>query len=31
MGSEKFFNQIVVALDITIDRRPKERPHKMEN
>ena len=27
---EEFFNQIVEALGITTDRRPKGRPHKME-
>jgi len=31
IGSEEFFNQIVEALGITIDRRPKERPRKMES
>jgi len=31
MGSEDFLNQIVEALGITIDRRPKGRPRKMEN
>ena len=30
IGSEEFPNQIVEALDIIIDRRPKERPRKME-
>ena len=29
MGSEEFLNQMVEALDITIDRRPKGRPFKM--
>ena len=29
--SEEFFHQIVEALDIIIDRRPKRRAHKMEN
>ena len=28
MGSEEFLNHMVKALDITIDRRPKERPTK---
>ena len=31
IGSEEFFNQIVKALGIIIDRRPKERPRKMES
>ena len=31
IGSEKFLNQMVEALGITIDGRPKERPRKMEN
>ncbi|MBA7519026.1 hypothetical protein ES705_11100 [subsurface metagenome] len=31
MGSEEFLNQIVEALGITIDRRPKGRPRKMES
>jgi hypothetical protein len=31
MGSEEFLNQMVEALGIIIDRRPKERPLKMEN
>jgi len=30
MGSEEFLNQMVEALDIIIDRHPKERPHKMK-
>ena len=30
IGSEEFFNQMVEALGIIIDRRPKERPRKME-
>ncbi len=30
MGSEEFLDQMVVALDIIIDRRPKGRPRKME-
>ena len=30
MGSEEFLNQIVEALGIIIDRRPKGRPRKME-
>jgi len=29
-GSEEFLNQMVEALGITIDRRPKGRPRKME-
>ena len=31
MGSEEFFNQMVEVLGITVDRRPKGRPHKIEN
>jgi len=31
MGSEEFLNQMVEALGITIDRRPKGRPRKMES
>jgi len=31
MGFEEFLNQIVEALGITIDRRPKGRPLKREN
>ena len=31
MGSEEFLNQMVEALDIIIDRYPKERFRKMEN
>jgi len=31
IGSEEFLNQRVEALDITIDRRPKGRPRKMES
>jgi len=31
MGSEEFLNQIVEALGIAIDRRPKGRPRKMES
>jgi len=31
MGSEEFLNQMVEALGIIIDRRPKGRPRKMEN
>ena len=31
IGPEKFLNQIVKALGITIDRRPKGRPYKREN
>jgi len=30
MGFEEFLNQIIEALGIIIDRRPKERAHKME-
>ncbi|MBA7499260.1 hypothetical protein ES704_02000 [subsurface metagenome] len=30
-GSEEFFNRMVKALDITIDRRPKGRPCKRES
>ena len=29
--SEKFLNQMVEALGITIDRRPKGRPREMES
>ena len=29
--SEEFLNQMVEALGIIIDKRPKERPHKMES
>jgi hypothetical protein len=29
--SEEFLNQMVEALGITIDRRPKGRPRKMES
>jgi hypothetical protein len=28
MGPEEFLNQIIEALGITIDRRPKKRPKK---
>ena len=28
IGAEEFFSQIVSALDIIIDRRPKRRPRK---
>ena len=28
IGSEEFLNQMVEALDIIIDRRPKRRPRK---
>ena len=31
IGSEELLNQMVEALDIIIDRRPKERPRKMES
>ena len=31
VGSEGFLNQMVEALGIIIDRRPKGRPHKMES
>ena len=31
MGSEEFFNRMVEALGIIIDRRPKGIPRKMEN
>jgi hypothetical protein len=31
MGFEEFINRIVKALGITIDRRPKRRPRKMES
>jgi len=31
MGSEEFLNRMVEALGITIDRRPKGRPRKMES
>jgi len=31
MGSEEFLNQMVEALGIIIDRRPKGRPRKREN
>jgi len=31
MGSEEFLNQIVEALGIIIDRRPKGRPRKRES
>jgi hypothetical protein len=30
IGSEEFLNQMVEALGITVDRRPKERPHIIE-
>ena len=29
--SEEFLNQMIEILDITIDRRPKGKPRKMEN
>jgi len=31
IGPEEFFNRIVEALAITVDRRPKGRPRKMES
>jgi hypothetical protein len=31
MGPEEFFNRMVEALGIAIDRCPKGRPRKMEN
>jgi hypothetical protein len=31
IGSEEFLNQMVEALGITVDRRPKERPRKKES
>jgi len=31
IGSEEFLNQMIEALDIIIDRRPKGRPRKMES
>ena len=31
MGFEEFLNQMVEVLSITIDRRPKGRPRKMES
>ncbi|GAH64653.1 unnamed protein product [marine sediment metagenome] len=31
IGSEKFLNQMVEALGIIVDIRPKGRPRKMEN
>ena len=31
MVSEEFLNQMVEALGIIIDRRPKGRPHKTES
>jgi len=31
MGSEEFLKQMVEALGITIDRRPKGRPRKRES
>ena len=30
-GSEEFLNQMVEALDIALDRRPKGRPRKRES
>ena len=31
MSSEEFLNQMIEALGIIIDRRPKGRPRKMES
>jgi len=31
IGSEEFLNQVVEALCIIVDRRPKGRPRKMES
>ena len=31
IGSEEFLNQMVEALGIIVDRRPKGRPRKMES
>jgi len=31
MGSEEFFNRMVKALSITLDRRPKGKPRKRES
>jgi len=31
MGSEEFLNQMVMALDIIIDRHPQGIPHKRGN
>ena len=31
MGSEEFLNQVVEALGIIIDKRPKGRPRKMKS
>ncbi len=31
IGSEEFLNRMVEVLGITIDRRPKGRPRKMES
>jgi len=31
IGSEKFFDQMIEALGIIVDRRPKGRPRKMED
>ena len=31
IGTEEFLNQIVEALDITVDRRSKGRPRKRDN
>ena len=31
MGSEEFLNQVVEALGIIIDRRPKGKPRKMKS
>jgi len=31
IGTEEFLNRMIEVLGITIDRRPKGRPHKMES
>jgi len=31
MGPEEFLNQMVEALGITVDRRPKRRPRKRDS
>ncbi len=31
IGFEEFLNQMIDALGITVDRRPKERPRKMKS
>ena len=31
IGSEEVLNQMVEILGLTVDRRPKERPRKMES